>query len=204
MKEIEWKKIADDMISHGWQPPAQIPHIHLCDAGNYLESCYKYCLSCQGKESSYKRTPELGKVAAWLTDNHRTGLFLYGSCGRGKTFLARYVLPIMLKAAGIGIISYYDMTYAIRHTDEVLNSHLLVLDDIGTEQNYNDYGTIRHTLDEVIDSAEKEGKLLILTSNLTKDELIHFYGERVYDRICNLTTRILYKGESFRQNNNVK
>lgn len=194
-----WKSIADDLKATGWKMPEPIPQISIRNAGIILRQAYEFCLLQINPEAKYEHAPELDQVIDWLSDNHRTGLFLYGQCGRGKTFLARYVLPLVFQACNIGIISYYDMTYASRHTDEVLSFYLLALDDIGTEQKYNDFGTIRHTLDEVIDSAEKNGKLLILTSNLTKDELIQYYGERVYDRICKLTTRIVFKGKSFRQ-----
>ena len=51
---------------------------------------------------------------------------------------------------------------------------------------------------EIVDQAEKKGKLLIISTNLNKDKLIEMYGERVFDRLCKLTKRILFTGKSMR------
>lgn len=194
----KWRDLAKELQTHGYQLPQQGVQISIPDAYPRLVSCYKFCLSEIGKP--FVPQPELQHIATWLTDNHGKGLFIYGFCGTGKTFLVRYVLPLMFKAFLGKITAYYDMPYASRHTDEVLQHHILILDDLGTEQRFNDFGTIRNTFDEVIDAAEKYGKLIIVTTNLTAEELLTQYGERVLDRIRSTMFQVLYDNKhSFRK-----
>ena len=73
-----------------------------------------------------------------------------------------------------------------------------MLDDIGVEADINDYGTKRLAFDEIIDNAEKTGNLLVITSNLSGEQLLAKYGERATERIKSTTKRILFTGESMR------
>lgn len=196
-----WQSIAESLIDNGYSLPKRPKHIQIEYARLILSTAYEFCLQQINRAESFQWSDELQQVADWLTDNNHTGLLLFGKCGTGKTFLVRYVLPLVFQHCGIGKTTYFDATTAIRHTDEVLSHDLLIIDDIGTEQTYNDYGTIRHTIDEVMDSAEKNGKLVILTSNLTGKELKTIYGERTFDRIRNLTTQIVFNGSTFRTSN---
>lgn len=49
-----------------------------------------------------------------------------------------------------------------------------------------------------MDAAEKQGKLLLLTSNLSAAELMKKYGERTLDRLRALTKCVIFKGKSMR------
>jgi DNA replication protein DnaC len=49
-----------------------------------------------------------------------------------------------------------------------------------------------------MDMAEKKSKLVIVTSNYQKDQLIDRYGIRVLDRIIATTFRVKFTGKSFR------
>jgi DNA replication protein len=61
------------------------------------------------------------------------------------------------------------------------------------------YGEKRLAFPELVDEAEKKGKLLIVTTNLSIQELKEKYGERTVDRLRAITTPILFKGESLRK-----
>ena len=93
----------------------------------------------------------------------------------------------------------YDAIELTQVTDEVKRYSLKVIDDLGTESNAKVYGQERFAFDEVIDDAEKNGKLLIVTTNLTAEQLKDRYGTRVYDRIVGNMKRVLFQGESFRK-----
>ena len=193
----KWERIAQDMVKSGFNMPTRGIKTNVKDAYVRLVTCYQYCLSTIGE--TFQVTPEIKQVAEWLTNNEHKGLFLYGTCGRGKTFLARYVLPMIFKESMGKLPGYFDMTYAVRHTDEVLRESIIILDDLGTEQKYQEYGTVRDTLAEIVDTAEKQGKMLIVTTNLTGKMLEEAYGTRTYDRLLKLTKRVKYTGESFRR-----
>jgi len=83
--------------------------------------------------------------------------------------------------------------------DEVKKKHIIYVDDIGTENLSIKYGEKRLAFAELADEAEKKGKLLILTTNLTIDELKEKYGERTIDRLRAITKTILFSGASLRK-----
>lgn len=138
------------------------------------------------------------KVVEWVADNDRKGLLLYGSCGTGKSFVAREVLPMIFLQYHKKVLHVYDTFTMTQQTDEVKRCRFKVIDDLGTESNAKVYGQERFAFDEVIDDCEKNGKLLIVTTNLTAEQLKDKYGTRVYDRIIGNMSRVLFQGESFR------
>jgi len=86
-----------------------------------------------------------------------------------------------------------------RDLDTLLQKHIIALDDIGTESVSVVYGNKRLAFAEVMDAAEKYGKLIIVTSNLRKEEIIARYGMRIFDRIISTTKRVEFKGLSLRR-----
>lgn len=83
--------------------------------------------------------------------------------------------------------------------DEVKSNHLIYIDDVGTENVSIKYGERRLAFPEVVDEAEKRGKLLIITTNLSLGELAQKYGERTMDRLVAITKRVKFVGESLRK-----
>lgn len=73
------------------------------------------------------------------------------------------------------------------------------IDDIGTEFLSVKYGEKRLSFAELVDEAEKKGKLLIVTTNLSLSELQQKYGERTLDRLRAITTPVVFKGDSLRK-----
>ena len=142
---------------------------------------------------------EYDKVTEWLSDNRGRGLFLFGNCGQGKSMLCRYVLPAILLSYCHKVVSVFDTQQMNAQLDHVLSRHIISLDDIGTEEVINVFGNKRMAFAEIMDAAEKDGKLLIISSNLSVKELQERYGERTLDRIRATTTRILFNGKSFRK-----
>ena len=128
---------------------------------------------------------EYDEIADWLSDNKEKGLFLIGPVGVGKTEICMKVLPLMFRHALKLILtrmSAIDLNVPDRY--KAAKSHkLLVVDDVGTESPYNDYGTVHDVFSEVVDGIEKNGVLLIATSNLSDEELETKYGARTMDRI---------------------
>ena len=191
------KAIFDNMKSQGMESPPELTNIRIDNASTILDDCFKYVLSTMGKE--YIPRQEYREIADWLTDNKGRGLLLYGRCGQGKTLLSRYILPAILFRYCSKVVSYYDITAANSKVDEVLSKHIISLDDVGVEGKNVNYGSTRNTFDEIMDSVEKSGKLIIITTNLNRQELSDKYGERVMDRIISTTKRVLFEGVSLRR-----
>ncbi|WP_239059466.1 hypothetical protein [Bacteroides sp. 224] len=193
----DFKSIYEDMKIHGMPLPAEKVFVQIPNAKTILENCFKYFLSFQNAEFVWQ--PEYNEVVKWLEDNQGRGLFLFGDCGRGKSLLSRYVIPAILLKYMKRVISVYDIQDMNAKIDEVLRKHIISLDDIGTEELSVNYGNKRLAFAEIMDSVEKRGKLVIVSTNLKKDEIIGRYGERIYDRIISTTYRIEFKGNSLRK-----
>lgn len=143
--------------------------------------------------------PEYEKVAEWLTDNKGRGLFMFGNCGRGKSLLGRYVLPAIILSSCERVVNVFDMQELNANLDVALSKHLISLDDVGTEEMSVKYGERRMAFPEIMDAAEKYGKLVIISTNLDEVELRERYGDRILDRIKALTSRICFNGDSLRR-----
>lgn len=97
------------------------------------------------------------------------------------------------------VVSCYDAQQMNADLDVVKQKHIIYVDDIGTENLSVKYGEKRLAFAELADEAEKKGKLLILTTNLSIDELREKYGERTIDRLRAITRTVLFSGESLRK-----
>ena len=189
--------VFDDMKDRGMKIPTDKVFIKIPESSTILDNAMNYFLSLQGYK--YVPQPEYALVAKWLADNEGKGLFMYGNCGRGKTILGRYAIPAILLKYCRKVVSCYDIGELDSKIYEALKMHLLSIDDIGTETVAVNYGKKRMPFSEIMDTAEKYGKLVIITSNLNHEDLISRYGERVIDRIKATTTRILFEGKSLRK-----
>lgn len=193
----EFDEIYENMKMHGMKVPGNRVQINLQGSKTILENALRYFLSKEGVE--LKWIPQYDQIAEWLEDNKGRGLLLYGSCGLGKTFVTRYAISAILLKYCNKVVSSFDMIEANKNPDEVLKKHIISLDDIGTEDVSVRYGEKRSIVPEILDSAEKYGKLLLLTSNLGGEDLIKKYGNRTFDRILAVTKRIEFNGKSFRE-----
>ena len=146
----------------------------------------------------YQWVEEYDKVAEWLTDNKGKGLFLYGNCGRGKTMLAKYIIPALLLVECGKIVNYYDILDLKTKFDEVVRYKIIAVDDIGTEEVLVSFGNKTDIFSEIMDMVEKKSKLVIVTINYQKNQLEERYGKRVLDRIIATTFRVCFTGKSFR------
>ena len=142
--------------------------------------------------------PEYDKVADWLADNKGLGLFCYGHCGRGKTVLTARVIPAILHYWAGKVVFCYTADEIGKNLDKIKNYPLVCIDDVGTEGVMNTYGNKTYALPVIVDAAERDGHLLILSSNLGLDEIKAKYGERTMDRLREICTPVLFRGDSLR------
>lgn len=145
-----------------------------------------------------KWLPAYDEVADWLSDNKGRGLLCYGSCGLGKSLICGKIIPILVNYYHHIIVSIYDAQQMNRDIDTINRLKIIYIDDIGTENQSIRYGERREAFPEIVNEAEKQGKLLIVTTNLTLQELKDKYGERTIDRLRAITTRIKFEGKSLR------
>lgn len=164
---------------------------------NHAESLMRAFLRTMFGDS-YVWLPEYNTIVEWLTDNNSKGLMLMGNCGVGKTVMCCYVIPgIMLIHDGkvykpISAHNLHERMTALKFDE------LCIIDDIGVEVPGNEYGIRHEDFVELVDFAENQKKILILTTNLNAQELAARYGERVMDRLRGLVRCIPIPGNSLR------
>lgn len=188
--------IINQMRLLGMKLPEEKVRISIPEAPNALKSMFGQFLQLEGKHLQW--LSEYDEVADWLSDNKGRGLFMYGNCGRGKSYLGRYVLPAILYKYCNRVVSVFDIQDMNKNPNLVLSKHLISLDDIGTEEAINQYGNKRMAFAEIMDAAEKNGKLLIISTNLQANEIKLRYGDRILDRILSTTQRVVFNGKSLR------
>jgi DNA replication protein DnaC len=191
-------EIVKEMRERGMNVPVLPQRIIIPNGTSVMMQYFQYFIGQRGE--TFVDRPEYAEVGKWLEDNQCKGLLLYGSCGTGKSQLARLVIPSILLNYCRLIVSVYDATKLNKIPDEIISKHIVCLDDIGCESKDTViYGQHRQPLGELLDAAEKNGKLIIATSNLNGRELLDRYGDRTLDRLKALTKRINFNGDSFRK-----
>lgn len=145
--------------------------------------------------------PEYEDVAEWLTDNKGRGLWLCGECGRGKTLIGAKILPVLFNFYHYPkkTITLYDAKDMNNMYNDIVKQHIIYIDDVGKESVEVNYGNRNLRFPDIVDEAEKKGKLLMFTTNLSQEKMVEKYGERTVDRLRAITKKIVFRGKSLRK-----
>ena len=158
-------------------------------------------------------TPELTLakryVAQWDSMKAQNmGLLLWGGVGTGKSFFAGCIANALL-AQGVPVLmtnfakilgaatGMYGMERQ-RFLSSLNTYSLLILDDLGAERN-SEYAL--EQLFGVVDSRYQSRKPMIVTTNLTLEELKHpsdLAHERIYDRLLERCVPVKMNGKNIR------
>lgn len=136
------------------------------------------------------------------------GLLFYGSVGTGKTFMSACIANALIEkghpclvtnfARLVNTISgMYDGKQ--QYIDGLDKFHLLVIDDLASERDTEYMGEI---VQNIIDARYRSGLPLIITTNLTADELKHpaeMRKQRIYSRLFEMCVPIEVKGKDRRK-----
>ena len=148
-------------------------------------------------------------VDRWeLMQKDNIGFLLWGDVGTGKSFFAGCIAnALMEKEIPVCMTNFAriinDLTSRFEgrneYIDRLCRYPLLILDDFGMER---DTGYGLEQVYNVIDSRYRSKRPLIVTTNLTLDELNNAPDtarQRIYDRVLELCTPIFFSGENFRR-----
>ena len=157
--------------------------------------------------------PESAKLRAYVEQfpemlKSGAGLLLWGGVGTGKTFLAACVanalldrsIPVLMTGTGKLLIALMGIYPSERNAFlESLNAYsLLILDDLGMEHS-SEFAMSQ--MFNIVDGRYRTGKPLIVTTNLTLQELKHppdLAHARIYDRLLEICTPIRINGQNVR------
>ncbi len=160
--------------------------------------------------------PEIKKaqryVAEWaMMKENCIGLLLWGNVGTGKTFIAACIANALIEK-GVSVLmtnfsKILNSLSAMFDVDrnkfiESFNRYsLLIIDDLGIERN-SEFAL--EQVFNVIDSRYRSKKPLIVTTNLTLDELKHpkdLAHARIYDRVLERCVPLKVNRQDIRQLN---
>lgn len=141
-----------------------------------------------------KLAAKLNGLRELVSSKPKRGIFLFGPVGTGKTHLAvSYMSELIVRGYGgsfiraIGFIircqqSFRNEEDVTSIIDELLDKHFLVLDDIGSEH-VTDF--VRQSLLLLIDEAYCREKILVVTSNLSLEDL-NIIDPRIPSRLAEM------------------
>lgn len=181
-------------------------HLAVPNARERLMAGLQYYLG-----SNARWLPGYDEIADWLTDNHGKGLLCIGTCGLGKTLICQNILPMIIHRH-TGLVSTSCTANEMnKNIDGLLRQRIAVVDDLGTEAAETvTYGERRYPFNELADSVERRGSLLIVTTNLRTSHAVDKsgqpipsiekrYGIRTLDRLRATTSVVVLEGKSMRR-----
>lgn len=196
MAELDFEKAVDKMKDFGYiLNPELIRFNKVLGAKDMIRRGIEYFVG----NRNAKWLPQYEEIADWLEWNDGKGLLCFGDCGLGKTLICGKILPLIINHAYGKVVMCYDCKKINSFIDEIMSKKLIYLDDVGVENESVKFGERRQCFVELVDEAEKKGKLLILTTNLSIEDLGEKYGTRTIDRLKAITKTVLFEGQSFRK-----
>lgn len=162
---------------------------------------------------TYQHLPEYDEVIDWMTNTDDKGLMLMGDCGRGKSAILNYVLPVLFRIKNRVLLPVHaqDMGKimppppqsqgAVQRTylDHLLASGFPIIDELGVEPMMNDYGEKSEGFNQVLNAAERYHRPVFISTNLSPEQIYERYGDRTMDRLTHLCRTIHFEGESLRK-----
>ena len=154
-------------------------------------------------------SPELMKIARNYVANfgkmqqRNKGLLLYGSVGTGKTFAACCIANALIDKGYSALVTNFarlaNTLQGLRedrqdYIDKLNAVNLLVIDDLAAERQ-TEY--MQETVFNTIDARYRSGRPLIITTNLTADELKNpadISHKRIYSRLFEVCIPFEVKG----------
>ena len=150
-------------------------------------------------------------VEQWQTMRaENLGLFLWGGVGTGKSFLAGCIANALMEqevpvrmTSFARILNELNSSFSGRNevVDKLCRYPLLIIDDFGMERG-TEY--VLEQIYNIVDSRYRSQKPLIVTTNLTLDEIRHPQDTahaRIYDRLLEMCVPVSCIGVSFRKEN---
>lgn len=138
------------------------------------------------------------------------GLLLRGPVGTGKTFIAACIANALIdKGISCYMTSFPQLVNTLQgmhegrqsYIDEINQNDLLIIDDLSTERD-TDY--MSEIVYNVVDGRYRVGLPLIVTTNLTSDELKRpgsLSKERIYSRLIDMCVVVEVTGADRRKKN---
>lgn len=193
---------------------------HVSDLLN-AENFHTFDMSLFGshKNGSERETPRrnmeniYSKALAYVDTFklHSDNLLFYGNSGTGKTFMTHCIAKELLDRGFLVVYRTAEELIkdlrAIRYDNDktleelIFNSDLLIIDDLGTE-NINDFS--KAELFNLINRKILTKNKMIISTNLTMEQLLQTYSERITSRLLGNFDVSKFYGDDIRIYKNLK
>ena len=166
-------------------------------------------------ENDDMTNPRVSSIARNYADNFFTmldrgkGLLFYGGVGTGKSYIAACIAnEVIEQGRSCKFTNFSRLANTLvacefgekqDKIDSLARMQLLVIDDLGSERNTEFMNEIVYS---IIDARHKSGLPLIVTTNLTGEQLKHpadIHSERVFSRLFEMCFPVEVKGEDRRK-----
>jgi len=189
------------------------------------DEAYAYLLAAMMAEVEYRHRSfctsedmenQLHEIAHWLTSSSpKFGMLLCGGCGNGKSTMLK-AFQLLLNNLHIPK-SFNDGTYGIQIVDakyiaylcknnydayrKLISVDMLGIDDLGTEPSeVMDYGNVYTPVIDLLTKRYEEQLFIIITTNLTPQQIREHYDDRSADRLNEMVEKIVFKNGTYRNN----
>lgn len=173
------------------------PRIRIDHAEELFYGVYERILARYGE--TFEKRDVYSEVIDWLSDNKGQGLLLMGKPGNGKSVIAMSVIPILIYMTTEKVVGCYHVRELKDQWTDIKGKSIIVVDDVGTEEVVNEFGTKHDYFIELMQMAEAQNKLLVITTNCNGEELRLRYDDRTYSRLCGICRPVGFNGADFRQ-----
>ena len=157
---------------------------------------------------------QIFEVARWLTDpNGKTGLYLCGLYGNGKTTMAKALALLISRLTEIenGYRERKVMRFItakeicrifvadMKEYRGLFDEEMLIIDDLGTEpREILQYGNPCTPVIDLIYERYDKRLMTVVTSNLQGDDIEKTYSAKMRDRFREMLQSVVFKNESYR------
>lgn len=132
------------------------------------------------------------------------GIFLFGDTGRGKTYTL-FAMNKRFREIGMQskienwvelLLELRERTQYLRDAiNELLNTNILMIDDLGSERQTEWSQEILYT---IINIAYKREKKIFIATNLSLEKFTLVYGDRIFSRLMEMCEPYELKGKDRR------
>lgn len=162
----------------------------------------KYEITEENRENARLLKRYVNRFDKMLAENQ--GLLFYGECSTGKTFAAACIANCLLdQGVSVVMTSFVDILAMLQRDPEeaedlmtrINRVKLLIIDDLGAER---DTSYALEKVYGVIDSRYRQNRPLILTTNLSLDEMLNETDvryRRIYERVFEMCYPVEFTGE---------
>lgn len=167
----------------------------------------------------YSSDPKPVRVAHKYLGTHKNmvrsgiGLFMFGDYGTGKTMVSSLIAKELVK---LGYRTFFvtftemidmftkgwgDTTERAKFERRVVNSRVLVLDDIGKEFRAKN-NLAESTFDHVLRQRAIQSRPTFITTNMSSKEVERGYGSAILSLLLERSIRVTFEGVDWRENAN--